>query len=108
MAIRIPVYAMHHDPQYFPDPEQFRPERFMPENKSQLTAYTFLPFGVGPRNCVGMRFALMNVKTAVVNLLPKYRFCRTKTTKTEFEYKKFVLFTQTVDMGTIRLEPRNN
>ena len=106
MDIRIPVYAIHHDQSYFPDPDQFIPERFMPENSYRINPYTFLPFGKGPRNCVGMRFALMNIKTAVVNILAKYRFIRTQNTKTEFEYKKFVVLTQAIDMGTVRLEIR--
>ena len=106
MSIMVPVYAMHHDPQYFPDPEEYKPDRFMPENKSQIIPYTYLPFGTGPRNCVGMRFALMNIKTAAVHILSKYRFIKTQKTVTNFEYKKFVVFTQAVDMGTVRLELR--
>ena len=106
MQIYIPTYAIHHDPLYYPDPELFNPDRFMPENKSQLTPYTFLPFGAGPRNCVGMRFALMNIKTAVLRVLLKFRFVKTVNTKTEFNYKKFIVFTQASDMGTIGLEFR--
>ena len=108
MTVFIPIYPLHHDPNYFPNPMKFNPERFMPENKSKIIPYTFRPFGSGPRNCVGMRFALMNIKTCVVKLLTKYRFCRTESTKTEFDYKKFVVFLMAKDMGTIRLELRNN
>jgi cytochrome P450 len=105
-TLHIPIYAIHHDPQYYPNPNQFDPERFMPENKDRLVPYTYLPFGTGPRNCVGLRFALMNVKTAVANIIEKFKFVKTHNTKTEFQYKKFVIFTQAIDMGTIKAELR--
>jgi len=106
MMVQIPIYAIHHDPQYYPNPNQFNPERFMPENKDRLIPYTYLPFGTGPRNCVGLRFALINIKTAVAKILRKFKFVKTENTKTEFEYKKFVVFTQAIDMGTIKIELR--
>ena len=106
MSIQIPIYAMNYDPQYYPNPEQFNPNRFMPENKSRILPYVFVPFGVGPRNCIGMRFAMINIKTTVVNILAKYRFKRTLNTKTEFQYKKFIVFTQAKDMGSVAIESR--
>lgn len=52
-----PVYlnavGMHVDPQYFPDPMGFNPDRFLPENERSITPFTFLPFGDGPRACIG-------------------------------------------------------
>ncbi|KAJ8973688.1 hypothetical protein NQ317_013393 [Molorchus minor] len=58
----IPMYAIHHDPQHYPDPERFDPERFSDENKKNIKPYTYLPFGLGPRNCIGSRFALLEIK----------------------------------------------
>jgi cytochrome P450 len=72
--IVISLYALHHNPDYFPDPFRFKPERFMPENRHLLTPYTFMPFGVGPRNCIGMRFADQEMKLALAGLLRRYRF----------------------------------
>ncbi|CAG2161676.1 unnamed protein product [Oppiella nova] len=63
------------------DKFEFYPERFMPENRDQLVPYTYLPFGLGPRNCVGMRFSLMEVKTAVAHLVNKFIFVKTPATK---------------------------
>lgn len=51
--ITIPIYGIHHDPQYYPDPERFDPERFSDEHKDSIVPGSFIPFGVGPRNCIG-------------------------------------------------------
>lgn len=52
--IYIPVYGIHMDPQYYPDPEIYKPERFSPENIKKLASFSYIPFGQGPRNCIGI------------------------------------------------------
>jgi len=52
----IPVEALQHDPQYFPEPDKFDPERFSEETKSGRHHYVYLPFGEGPRICIGKYF----------------------------------------------------
>uniref|UniRef100_A0A8V0Z3F2 Cytochrome P450 family 3 subfamily A member 4 n=1 Tax=Gallus gallus TaxID=9031 RepID=A0A8V0Z3F2_CHICK len=74
MVVMIPAYVLHRDPAYWPKPEEFRPERFSKENGENIDPYTFLPFGAGPRNCIGMRFALLIVKVAMVVLLQNFSF----------------------------------
>uniref|UniRef100_A0A1B6KVA4 Cytochrome P450 n=1 Tax=Graphocephala atropunctata TaxID=36148 RepID=A0A1B6KVA4_9HEMI len=69
----IPTYAYHHDPQYYPDPYKFKPERFAPENSKERHPYVFLPFGEGPRNCIGMRFGLMQTKLGLATVLLNFR-----------------------------------
>ncbi|XP_037811692.1 probable cytochrome P450 9f2 [Lucilia sericata] len=64
-AIWIPVVGFHRDPQYFENPTKFDPERFSEENKDQIKPFTYLPFGVGPRNCIGSRFALLETKVLI-------------------------------------------
>ena len=53
MSIPIPVWSIHHDSKYWEEPYEFRPERFLPENKHKIHQYAYLPFGHGPRNCIG-------------------------------------------------------
>jgi cytochrome P450 family 3 subfamily A len=88
MVVQVPIYARHHDPEFYPNPYRFDPNRFLPENRHLLTPYTYLPFGAGPRNCVGMRFGLMEAKTAIVNLINKFKFVRTENTKVPLEFVK--------------------
>lgn len=47
------IYSLHNDEKYFPDPKRFDPERFSDENKHKIKQGTYVPFGVGPRNCIG-------------------------------------------------------
>lgn len=53
VRVVIPVYAIHHDPRYYPEPDRFDPERFGDKAKASRPPYTYLPFGEGPRNCIG-------------------------------------------------------
>ncbi|XP_077563284.1 cytochrome P450 3A41-like [Haemaphysalis longicornis] len=84
--VAIPVYAMHHDRQYFPDPSAFKPERFSEENVGSIQPYTYLPFGAGPRNCIGMRFALQAVKLSVLYTIRNVQLVRTEKTKVPLEF----------------------
>ncbi|XP_012368805.1 cytochrome P450 3A5-like [Octodon degus] len=68
----VPVFALHHDPKYWKNHEDFFPERFSKKNKENTEPYAFLPFGIGPRNCIGMRFALMNMKIAITRILQHF------------------------------------
>ncbi|KAM7298796.1 cytochrome P450 3A5-like [Ixodes scapularis] len=74
MNVDIPVVGIHYDPEFYPDPESFKPERFLPENKDSHTPYTFLPFGSGPRSCVGTRMGYLTVKVVMVCLLQHVKF----------------------------------
>ncbi|XP_060523176.1 uncharacterized protein LOC132700075 [Cylas formicarius] len=71
-VVILPFQAIHRDPVNFPDPDKFDPERFSDENKGKIRPYTYLPFGVGPRNCIGSRFALLEVKMLLFNLLAAF------------------------------------
>lgn len=52
-GVNVPIYAFHHDPKYFPNPHSFDPDRFSDENKKNIVSGTYMPFGIGPRSCIG-------------------------------------------------------
>lgn len=66
----IPVYALHHDADYYPKPEEFDPERFTPERIAKRNNSTYLPFG--PRNCIGLRFGMMQARIGLITILANY------------------------------------
>ncbi|RZB40869.1 p450 domain containing protein [Asbolus verrucosus] len=80
-TVLIPILGIHYDEEYYPDPEKFDPERFSEENKNSRHHYTHLPFGEGPRNCIGMRFGLMQAKMGLASLLKNFKFTVNKKTK---------------------------
>lgn len=73
VGILIAVYQLHHDPDYWEDPETFDAYRFHGAKRSRASSPAFQAFGAGPRNCVGLRFALMEAKLTVARLLRDYK-----------------------------------
>ncbi|XP_055684924.1 probable cytochrome P450 6a13 [Lutzomyia longipalpis] len=84
----IPVLGIHHDPEIYPDPQKFDPERFSPEAVKSRHPYAFLAFGEGPRNCIGARFAMMQMKVGLTCLLMNYQFTPSDKANYPIEYKK--------------------
>lgn len=67
------VYMAHRDPRFFPDPEVFRPERFTKEQLATLPRHAYLPFGGGPRACIGKTFAMMEARLILATLAQRHR-----------------------------------
>eukprot|EP00106_Octopus_bimaculoides_P002302 XP_014769744.1 PREDICTED: cytochrome P450 3A43-like [Octopus bimaculoides] len=81
ITVKIGVYALHYNPKYWPEPEKFIPERFSEKGKSEQTPFTYLPFGGGPRICLGMRLAKLEFKIAVVQVIRKFKILPTEKTE---------------------------
>ncbi|XP_071488190.1 cytochrome P450 4V2-like [Diadema antillarum] len=72
--IVLGIYALHRDPGQFPDPDQFDPDRFLADHTLKRHPYAYVPFSAGPRNCIGQRFAMMEIKVTLANLLRRFSF----------------------------------
>lgn len=68
----VSIWGMHRNPNFFPEPHRFDPERFSPENEKALPKYAYLPFGGGPRVCIGNAFAMMEAKVALASIAQHY------------------------------------
>jgi len=72
--LTLSIYGMHHNPAVFPDPEVFDPERFSPENEKNIPRYGYLPFGAGPRVCIGNSFAMMEARLILATMVQQADF----------------------------------
>ncbi|KAJ7372191.1 Thromboxane-A synthase [Desmophyllum pertusum] len=91
VAVNIPAYAIHRDPDIWPEPEKFDPDRFLPEEAKKRPAFSYMPFGVGPRQCIGTRMALLELKIALVTILQKIKFERGVGTTEKLEFNSGII-----------------
>ena len=83
----FPIIAIHRDEKYYSNPDVFDPERFNDENKKNIDPSIYMPFGVGPRNCIGSRFALLETKIIFYHILSKLSFVETSKTQNPLRFK---------------------
>lgn len=93
IQVQVPILALHHDPKFFPNPDKFDPERFSDQEKNKRPQFCYLPFGEGPRICIGMRFGQIQIKVALTSILSKYKVEVSERTPIPsiFDKKSFVL-----------------
>ncbi|MBL8156880.1 MAG: cytochrome P450, partial [Anaerolineae bacterium] len=72
-SVGVISYLAHRDPRWWDAPERFNPDRFSPENEPNIRRYSYLPFGAGPRICIGSSFAMMEAHLLLVAIAQRYR-----------------------------------
>lgn len=72
--VQVPCYAIHYDEKYFKNPNDFVPERFAEENRKPFNEMPYLPFGDGPRICIGLRMGKLQTKIGLIAMLRKFNF----------------------------------
>jgi cytochrome P450 len=72
MRVSMFTYGLHHSPEFWDEPERFDPDRFSPERESSIPKYAYLPFGGGPRVCIGNHFAMMEAKLILSTVASRY------------------------------------
>jgi len=100
---------MHNNPEYFPEPEKFKPERFLKENEGSndnVVPFSYIPFGGGPRQCIGMRFAISEIKIAIAKVIKAFQIVDTPDTKIELYHGD--MFMMSYDKINVKLVPRTS
>ena len=95
------------DPKHFPQPDQFQPERFSPENKARITQGTYLAWGSGPRLCLGMKISKLESKALIYEILRSFEVEPCSKTSVPIKWSK--VHVNRLEEGTwVTLKPRES
>ncbi|KAI8507021.1 Thromboxane-A synthase [Branchiostoma belcheri] len=108
VTILTPVQAIHYDPERWPEPKKFIPERFTKEEREKRNPFDWMPFGAGPRNCIGMRLALLEAKIGLAKVFMKYRILPCQETQIPLKMRKHDVFPTAEDGVMLKATPRNH
>lgn len=104
----FPTYSYHRDPNYFPDPNKFDPLRFSDNNKRPEHQFVYQPFGLGPRQCIANRFAIMEGKIFVYCLLLKFEIVKNNKTDVPLQLMKGIGAYRAVNGIHLTFKQRHN
>lgn len=108
MNVWIPVIGIHRDPKYYENPLKFDPDRFYENHKAVTSSGAYMPFGLGPRMCIGNRFALTEMKVLLCHVLAKCSIKLTPRTITPLQLEKGVINTTGRNGFWLAIEPRKS
>ncbi|XP_076345870.1 cytochrome P450 3A25-like isoform X4 [Tachypleus tridentatus] len=106
-AVQVPVYHLHHNPALWPDHETFDPERFSVDNHDHHPL-AWQPFGHGPRNCIGMRFAQLEAKMAITRIVQKYYLMPCEKTEKKLTVRLGINIMNPANGVFVKFIPRNS
>ena len=111
MGLMIPVFGLHRDPEIYEDPIKFKPERFAnsPNGDGKAKGLFYLPFGDGPRNCIGMRLGKITTKFGLATVLSKYsiEFCDKSMMESELKFDTMQFILTPTKTFNLKVTPRN-
>lgn len=83
-TVVVGTFKVHRNPEFYPNPEQFNPDNFLPERTQNRHYYSYMPFSLGPRSCVGRKYAMLKLKILLSTILRNYHV---KSNLTEKDWK---------------------
>ncbi|XP_055530582.1 cytochrome P450 6a2-like [Wyeomyia smithii] len=105
MKVLIPVFAIHRDERYYPNPNRFDPNRFHPEEVGKRHLSSFLPFGEGPRVCIGLRFGMLQSRVGLATILSKFKLSLCPRSTVPLQYSSASTVLQPKGALWLKVEP---